>query len=145
VGSTAELVLLAAAPWSTESHALFPQHARQRAVDLVHAGWLLSRSGSFDGHELALTDIWRCFVLPHAVTREPQAEAPRRQKCNACIAKEGRLLITVVASPGVAPEPCESPRDPVESPPRAAHCESPLAEPRTPVETPPGAGPAQSE
>jgi len=99
-GSTARLVLLAGAPWSAQTHSLFPAHARQRAVDVMWAGWLLSRSGSFDGHELALTDIWRGFVLPHAVTRhaEQEGESGRSE------AKGGEAIVVVglVATDGGA-------------------------------------------
>jgi hypothetical protein len=68
-GSTAHLVLLAAALWSPRNHILFPERDRARAVQLMCLGWQLSRSGAFEGHEASLTDIWRDFVLAHAVQR----------------------------------------------------------------------------
>lgn len=68
-GSAAQLVLLAAEPWSPESHSLFPRRARERAFELARIGWLLSRLEAFEGQELAVVDAWRGFVMPHAVRR----------------------------------------------------------------------------
>jgi len=50
-GSTARLVLLAAERWSPVGHDVFPAAARERAVELVKLGWLLSREARFRGEE----------------------------------------------------------------------------------------------
>ena len=73
-GSTAWLVLRAAAPWSPDTHEFMPMTARARARELLGIGYALARSGSsnssgcrVDAH--ALVDVWTAFVLPHAITR----------------------------------------------------------------------------
>ena len=70
-GSTAWLVLRAAAPWSPDTHEFMPMTARARARELLGIGYALARSGSsnssgcrVDAH--ALVDVWTAFVLPHA-------------------------------------------------------------------------------
>lgn len=69
-GSTAELVVDAAAPWSIETHDLFPLESRTHAVDLFRAGLLLSSSlEATVGQERAFVDVWVEHVLPYAVTR----------------------------------------------------------------------------
>lgn len=69
-GSTADLILTAAAPWSTETHDLFPHEVRARACEIMKVGWLLSRQNDiFWGREQALLDTWLECVLPGAVSR----------------------------------------------------------------------------
>ena len=66
-GSTADLVLSAARPWSPVTHELFPTAARARAATLLRLGYLLS--ARFPGHEAAWTELWRALVLPGALFR----------------------------------------------------------------------------
>ena len=69
-GSTARLILQAGLPWSPETHELFPDASRCRAVELGHIGVQLSlRLPCARGNEQALLDTWREVVMPHAVTR----------------------------------------------------------------------------
>ena len=69
-GSTAAMVLDAAAPWSIGTHALFPEHARSRAADLMRVGQLIARRDPTRcGEEQALVDIWIEYVMPSAVSR----------------------------------------------------------------------------
>ena len=69
-GSTAEMILAAAAPWSTETHQLFPHDSRERAVELTMLGYQLSRSApAFAGREQALIDAWMMSVMPEAIER----------------------------------------------------------------------------
>lgn len=63
-GSPADLVLQAARPWSRQTHALFPAHARERAWALVLIGQRLSRN------EQALMDLWLDVVMPQVVMRD---------------------------------------------------------------------------
>ena len=68
--AAARLVLRAARPWSPATHALCPAPARARAVELVRIGFLLSRAPRFAGAgPQAVMDVWRAFVMPHAVER----------------------------------------------------------------------------
>lgn len=69
-GSSADLVLRAAEPWSPSTHHLFPARARARASLLVRQGWLLSRTPPFHSQAQALVDVFRELVLPHAISRE---------------------------------------------------------------------------
>lgn len=70
-GSTAWLVLRAAAPWSPDTHEIMPTTARSRARELLGIGYALARSNlsgcRVDAH--ALVDVWTAFVLPYAITR----------------------------------------------------------------------------
>ena len=68
-GFVARLVLDAAKPWSEATHALFPLPARLRAAELLRVGFLLSRQERFNRQETALFDLWREWVMPHAVGR----------------------------------------------------------------------------
>jgi len=70
VGGDVSALLLRAARWSVHSHDLFPAAARARAVELLKMGYLLASSHSAtQGHATALVDVWRQYVLPHAITR----------------------------------------------------------------------------
>ena len=68
----AALIASAAAPWSPETHALFPARAKARAVELLRVGWLLARrfQGDFACEvEGAFLDAWLGHVMPHAIER----------------------------------------------------------------------------
>ena len=67
-GESANLIQKASEPWSAETHDLFPLPARRRARDLVMLGYLLS-DARFEGAEVAFRDVWRCHVMPFAVSR----------------------------------------------------------------------------
>ena len=69
VGSPAALVLLAAEPWSPNTHALFPDAARERAVALMRLGHLLSMQPRFEGEEQSLVDCWLGVVMPRVIER----------------------------------------------------------------------------
>ena len=64
-------LILKAAEWSPQSHELFPEAARKRAVEVMRLGYLIAWDEErFDGREGAapeLADIWRGFVLPRVV------------------------------------------------------------------------------
>ncbi|EOD04869.1 hypothetical protein EMIHUDRAFT_315935 [Emiliania huxleyi CCMP1516] len=66
-------LILKAAEWSPQSHALFPTAARKWAVEVMRLGYLIAWDEErFDGREGAapeLADIWRSFVLPRVVVR----------------------------------------------------------------------------
>jgi hypothetical protein len=65
VGGEVSALLLRAARWSEGSHDLFPAPTRAQAVEVMRLGYLLASAlGS-----TALVDLWRQFVLPHAITR----------------------------------------------------------------------------
>jgi len=70
-GTAAYFVLKAAAPWSHQTHSLFPAPARQRAWELLVLGHQLS-SGSpqFEQHSQALMDAWLHCILPFAIDRD---------------------------------------------------------------------------
>ena len=70
-GTAAKLVLEAAAPWSPESHQLWPAPKRARAACLVRLGHALSLQPFFAGEEQALRDLWRTSVMPQAMSRQP--------------------------------------------------------------------------
>jgi len=76
MGSPAWLVLLAAEPWSPDTHSLLPDEARQRARDLLFVGHGIAkrrrRPSRLD--DCALVDVWTHFVLPHAVNRVTSPE-----------------------------------------------------------------------
>ena len=61
-GSAAELIVRAAGPWSPDTHELFPEPARRRAVQLL---WT---AASYKGKDIK--EWWVAHVLPHAVTRD---------------------------------------------------------------------------
>jgi hypothetical protein len=69
----AALIASAAAPWSPETHALFPAGAKAFAVELLRIGWLLARrfqSLFADTQvEVAFRDAWLGHVMPHAIER----------------------------------------------------------------------------
>ena len=70
----AALIARAAAPWSPETHALFPARAKARAVELLRVGWLLARhlhgvGAAMEATEVALRDVWLGHVMPHAIER----------------------------------------------------------------------------
>jgi hypothetical protein len=63
----AALIVRAAAPWSPNTHALFPARAKARAVELVRIGWLLARRlqtvlADTAQVEVALRDAWLVHV-----------------------------------------------------------------------------------
>ena len=58
---------------SPQSHELFPEAARKRAVEVMRLGYLVAwdeeRFDSREGAAPELADIWRGFVLPRVVVR----------------------------------------------------------------------------
>ncbi|EOD13019.1 hypothetical protein EMIHUDRAFT_317954 [Emiliania huxleyi CCMP1516] len=66
-------LVLKAAEWSPQSHELFPEAARKRAVEVMRLGYLIAWDEErFDGGSGAapeLADVWRGFVLPKVVAR----------------------------------------------------------------------------
>ena len=64
-------LILKAAEWSPQSHELFPEAARKRAVEVMRLGYLIAWDEErFEGREGAapeLADVWRGFVLPRVV------------------------------------------------------------------------------
>lgn len=72
--SCAEILALAAQPWSPANHHLFPARQRAAAVTCLHAGVLLSmhRPSCADGPPLgrAFLDAWLEHVMPAAVQRD---------------------------------------------------------------------------
>ncbi|EOD28086.1 hypothetical protein EMIHUDRAFT_235153 [Emiliania huxleyi CCMP1516] len=64
-------LILKAAEWSPQSHELFPEAARKRAVEVMRLGYLIAwdeeRFDSREGAAPELADIWRGFVLPRVV------------------------------------------------------------------------------
>lgn len=69
----AALLRLASQPWSTDSHATFPDAQRERAVELMLIGAeLAKRSALAESTEplgRAFLDVWECCVLPLAIVR----------------------------------------------------------------------------
>ena len=69
----AALIVRAAAPWSTGTHALFPAGAKARAVDVLRVGWLPARqlqgASAANEVEMAFRDVWLGHVMPHAIER----------------------------------------------------------------------------
>ena len=72
-GSPAALVLRAAEPWSPSNHDLFPQTARDCAVELLLVGYRLSRERAHGG---ALLDVWVGVVMPLLLTRNMNSDRP---------------------------------------------------------------------
>ena len=66
-------LILKAAEWSPQSHELFPEAARKRAVEVMRLGYLIAwdeeRFDSREGAAPELADVWRGFVLPRVVVR----------------------------------------------------------------------------
>ena len=66
-------LVLKAAEWSPQSHELFPEAARKRAVEVMRLGYLIAwdeeRFDSREGAAPELADVWRSFVLPRVVVR----------------------------------------------------------------------------
>ena len=50
------------------THDLFPAAARAQAVAVLRLGYLLA-SARYETEAAALVDVWRQYVLPHAITR----------------------------------------------------------------------------
>lgn len=73
---SAQLVVDAAGPWSTRTHALFPPAVRARAVELLLLGHLLARDERFAESAAAIIDVWEHGVLPRAVCRPPAQVVP---------------------------------------------------------------------
>ena len=73
-GEVSRLVLRAARPWSRDSHELYPNGARARAVELLRLGQQLSLQPRFTGEGQALMDVWVTHVMPHVVRRGGIAE-----------------------------------------------------------------------
>ena len=67
--AAARLVLRAAEPWSPANHDFFPATARARAVELVRIGSTLSRESRFSGEGQAMMDLWREYMMKHAILR----------------------------------------------------------------------------
>ena len=74
-GSAAQIVVEAAAPWSTRTHELFPPAGRAIAVELMLLGHRLSRQERFFQQESALVDVWMALIVPLAVDRSPASLA----------------------------------------------------------------------
>ena len=68
-GGAAQLVVRAAAPWSPETHELFPAAARARVPCLLWLGKQLSKELRVGGAG-GVKDLWVPHVMPHAVVRE---------------------------------------------------------------------------
>ena len=68
--SAAALFVKAAQPWSPDTHELFPEPARRRAVQLL---WT---AASHKGKDIKAW--WLVHVLPHAITRDTDVEAEAR-------------------------------------------------------------------
>ena len=68
-GAASELVLRAARPWGRANHALYPDAARARAVELLCLGQQLSSQPRFAGEAQAVVDLWIECVMPHVVRR----------------------------------------------------------------------------
>ena len=62
-------VCKASAPWSPQSHFMFPTAARQRAVSLLLIGYQLAGSPRFKGEATGVTDVWVAHVMPCLVVR----------------------------------------------------------------------------
>ena len=66
-------LILKAAEWSPQSHELFPEAARKRAVEVMRLGYLIAwdeeRFDSREGAAPELADVWRGFVLPRVAVR----------------------------------------------------------------------------
>ena len=66
-------LILKAAEWSPQSHELFPEAARKRAVEVMRLGYLIfwdeERFDSREGAAPELAELWRGFVLPRVVVR----------------------------------------------------------------------------
>ena len=69
-GTAAALVLEAAQPWRPSTHALFPNAARARAVEIVLITHRLSRLWGACGQAGALFEVLMDRVLPELVSRE---------------------------------------------------------------------------
>ena len=74
--TAAALIVRAAAPWSPETHPLFPEVVRGRAYELLRLGYLLSRQSRFSSEAGSLVDAWRTFVMPHALPRDWKPPKP---------------------------------------------------------------------
>lgn len=61
----ARLILKAAQPWSRETHNLFPEALRVKAVKALFLGYAFQRATTF----FLPIDVWRDHVLPHIVAR----------------------------------------------------------------------------
>jgi hypothetical protein len=78
----AALIASAAAPWSPETHALFPAGGKARAVFVLRLGWLLARRlqslvvGTTQV-EVAFRDVWVGHVMAHAIERSSGMHAVR--------------------------------------------------------------------
>ena len=62
-----------------QSHELFPEAARKRAVEVMRLGYLIAWDEerlTGEGAAPGLVDLWRSFVLPRVVVR-PAADASR--------------------------------------------------------------------
>ena len=69
-GTTAHLILESMKFWSPKTHQLHPAPARERAVELMLIGELLSREARFEAYgPRAVVDAWMTFVVPKAVCR----------------------------------------------------------------------------
>ena len=65
--AVARLVEQAAAPWSPETHALWPAAARARAADLLRLGYLLAYQREDEAG--SVRDVWLLRVMPYALER----------------------------------------------------------------------------
>ena len=73
-------LILKAAEWSPQSHELFPEAARKRAVEVMRLGYLIAWDEErFEGGEgPELVDCWRTFVVPEVVEREDRERELRQ-------------------------------------------------------------------
>ena len=62
------LLRAASLPWSPQTHGLFPQAQRLQAVEVLHIGYLLSRTQPLGR---AFLDAWVAVVMPLVIVREP--------------------------------------------------------------------------
>ena len=65
--AAARLILRAAAPWSPDTHALWGDGHRARAVEALKLGYLIASTRAQTEHH-AFVDVWIAHVLPHAIT-----------------------------------------------------------------------------
>ena len=91
------LVLEAAKPWSRETHEYFPTPARARVAELLRVEQLIRRGKTMykadgvlvDYANPGFADVFKAFVIPHAVGRDyqPPSKAEARQAARAARAR----------------------------------------------------------
>lgn len=68
-GEAAKLVVLAAQPWSAQTHGLFSEAARAHARAVLLLAYQLGKQPQYAMQAQALVDIWVHHLLPIAVSR----------------------------------------------------------------------------